>query len=89
MAFFYLTIDDGPSTNTHDKLRLFESYQIKAIWFCRGKNLEQQPNIAIQLIRRGHIIGNHSYSHPFFSQITYSECRNEIVRTFYGCQAAK
>lgn len=81
MASFYLTIDDGPTTDTINKLNFFNNNQIKAVWFCLGKNLEQHSDIAIRLIRHGHIIGNHSYSHPFFSQITYDECRNEIVQT--------
>ena len=81
MSNFYLTIDDGPSKDTVKKLKFFETHNIRAIWFCLGKNLEQYPDIAIELIKKGHIIGNHSYSHPFFSKTGLDKCRNEIIKT--------
>jgi glycosyltransferase involved in cell wall biosynthesis/peptidoglycan/xylan/chitin deacetylase (PgdA/CDA1 family) len=80
-SFFYLTIDDGPSTDTGEKIRLLAHHKSPAVWFCVGKNLEDYPETAMQLIESGHVIGNHSYAHPHFSAITLDECRDEIVRT--------
>ena len=81
MTPFYLTIDDGPSEDTETKWQLFEDHKISAIWFCLGKNLEKYPEVAMELIKKGHIIGNHSYNHPFFSQINFDECRDQIIKT--------
>jgi peptidoglycan/xylan/chitin deacetylase (PgdA/CDA1 family) len=80
-SFFYLTIDDGPSADTGEKIRLLADHKSPAVWFCVGKNLENYPDTAMQLIESGHVIGNHSYAHPHFSAITLDECRDEIVRT--------
>lgn len=81
MTPFYLTIDDCPSKDTANKLKFFEDHKISAIWFCLGKNLEKYSDSAIEIIKRGHIVGNHSYNHPFFSQITFDECQDQIMRT--------
>jgi len=80
-SFFYLTIDDGPSADTSEKIRLLADHKNRASWFCLGKKLENYPETAMQLIESGHVIGNHSYAHPHFSAITLDECRDEIVRT--------
>jgi hypothetical protein len=69
-SFFYLTIDDGPSADTGEKIRLLADHKIPAIWFCPGENLENYPETAMQLIESGHVIGNHSYAHPFFSALS-------------------
>jgi len=52
------------------KIRLLADHKIPAVWFCVGKNLENYPETARQLIESGHVIGNHSYAHPHFSAIT-------------------
>jgi len=59
-----LTFDDGPHEKfTPQVLDLLREHQIKASFFCIGKNVEKHPDIVKQIVREGHIIGNHSYSH--------------------------
>lgn len=77
----YLTIDDGPTEDLKEKVDFLESKGIKAIWFCQGKELEKFPEQAIYAIKKGHIIGSHSYSHPNFSEISLDEARNQIEKT--------
>jgi len=77
----YLTVDDGPREDYLQKLAYLEDKGIRAIWFCMGVDLEQFPDEAVQAIRKGHIIGNHSYDHPNFSTITLDEARDQITRT--------
>jgi peptidoglycan-N-acetylglucosamine deacetylase len=77
----YLTIDDGPTEDFADKLEFLESKTIKAIWLCVGKRLLWHRQAAILAITKGHIIGNHSYSHPHFSQISLEEAKREILST--------
>jgi peptidoglycan-N-acetylglucosamine deacetylase len=79
--FAYLTIDDSPTQDFLLKLNYLISKQIPAIWFCIGANMEQHPESVIAAIQQGYLIGNHSYSHPHFSEITLDAAYAEIQRT--------
>lgn len=60
----YLTFDDGPSPEvTPWVLDQLDEYGAKATFFCIGKNAELFPELVKEIIRRGHSIGNHTYSH--------------------------
>lgn len=60
----YITIDDGPTVeNTLWILDLLDSYQVKATFFCIGKNVEAHPELYAQIIERGHSVGLHGYDH--------------------------
>lgn len=60
----YLTFDDGPTPGvTEWVLELLKKENIKATFFCIGKNIEAQPNIFNSLVQEGHIIGNHTMNH--------------------------
>ncbi|MFK6999777.1 polysaccharide deacetylase family protein [Flavobacterium oreochromis] len=58
-----LTFDDGPTEFTPQVLDLLKQYQMKATFFCIGKQLEQYPEIAERIVAEGHLIANHTYSH--------------------------
>ena len=77
----YLTIDDGPSKDMKKKADFLVSKGIPAVWNCRGDNLEKWPEHAIYLIKKGFIIGNHSYNHPYFSDLSLEQCFEEIQKT--------
>jgi len=77
----YLTIDDGPTEDMKEKIDFLDYNGIKAIWFCQGKELEKFPDHTIYAIKKGHIIGSHSYDHPNFSEIDLDEARNQIKKT--------
>jgi peptidoglycan/xylan/chitin deacetylase (PgdA/CDA1 family) len=77
----YLTIDDAPSVDFLDKLNLLDRHGIPAVWFCQGNFMEQRPEMVIEAIRRGYIIGNHSYSHPSFETISTDQGFAEIRAT--------
>ena len=76
----YLTIDDSPSKDMTKKIDYLLSKGIPAIWFCRGNLIEKNPDKVIYAIKKGFIIGNHSYSHPHFSDLTLEECYREISK---------
>ncbi|WP_261376973.1 polysaccharide deacetylase family protein [Flavobacterium anhuiense] len=61
-----LTFDDGPSIYTLEVLELLKKYNVKATFFCIGKNIETHPEIIQKVISEGHLVGNHSYSHSKF-----------------------
>ena len=77
----YLTIDDSPSKNFLPKLHYLMEKEIPALFFCIGNLLEKHPDAAIQSIKAGYPIENHSYSHPHFSDITIEQCKVEIEKT--------
>lgn len=77
----YLTIDDSPSKHTITKIDFLKSHQIPAIFFCRGEYISQFKDHLLYAIQHGFLLGNHSYSHPYFSQISLTECIHEIQET--------
>lgn len=77
----YLTIDDAPSRNTLTKIKYLKEHNIPAIFYCRGNAIEQYKNHVVELIQAGFLIGNHSYSHPYFSKISNEDFFEEIHKT--------
>lgn len=77
-----LTFDDGPSTTmTPRVLDLLDKHGIKATFFLQGKHVDAHPDLAREVVERGHVVGNHSYTHPRFTQITAIQADEEILRT--------
>jgi len=60
-----LTFDDGPAAQTAPILAILKAENVKAAFFCIGKNMAAQPAILQQITAGGHLIGNHSYDHGF------------------------
>lgn len=59
-----LTFDDGPhGENTEAVLDLLSAKKIPAAFFCIGSKAETQPDVVRRMVRDGHLVGNHSYSH--------------------------
>lgn len=60
----FLTFDDGPSTNVTDSiLTILEQEKVRATFFCIGKNVKKNPELADKILKKGHSIGNHSMTH--------------------------
>lgn len=60
-----LTYDDGP--NDPHTLRLLEvlaKHDVRATFFFIGRYVLQRPEIAREVIRSGHVVGNHTFTHP-------------------------
>ncbi len=59
-----ITIDDGPDPEVTPKvLEILERYQARATFFCIGTRVASFPDIAREIVRRGHSIENHSLNH--------------------------
>lgn len=76
-----LTFDDGPTLYTLDLLKVLDKHQVQASFFLLGQSVENHPQIVDEIHKAGHLIGNHSYSHPNFDNLTDKEIINEINRT--------
>jgi peptidoglycan-N-acetylglucosamine deacetylase len=60
----YLTFDDGPTpVVTHKVIEILDAYKAKSTFFCLGRNVERHPEVFAEIVRNGHSIGNHTYSH--------------------------
>lgn len=60
-----ITIDDGPDPrDTPVLLDLLDRYQTKAVFFMIGEKVRAHPELAREIVRRGHEIGNHTLTHP-------------------------
>ncbi len=77
----YLTIDDGPSVARKEKVDILNQFGIQAVWFSEGRFMEIRPDELVYTIQKGHIVGNHAFSHSHFSELTLEQCRNEIIET--------
>jgi peptidoglycan/xylan/chitin deacetylase (PgdA/CDA1 family) len=75
-----LTIDDVPSRNTPVIVDELCARNITAIMFAVGMNVERFYDEAVYAVRKGMIVGNHSYSHAAFSAITFEACIAEIEK---------
>jgi peptidoglycan/xylan/chitin deacetylase (PgdA/CDA1 family) len=75
--------DDGPHpVYTIQILDILKSEGISALFAVTGKNAEMYPEIVEIMHREGHIIANHTYSHPYnILLLGYKRVRNEIART--------
>jgi len=79
--FMALTFDDGSdSANTLAILNILETYNVKSTFFLTGMSAEFYPASANQILEHGHEIGNHSYSHPDFIELTADEMKVEIEK---------
>lgn len=78
----YLTIDDCPSKDFLKKIDYLEKHKIPAILFCTGNLItEELENDIITAIKKGFIIGNHSWSHYDFTTLSKEEIKEEIIKT--------
>ncbi len=60
----YLTFDDGPTPEvTPWVLDTLERNNIKATFFCLGKNIQQHPELFQEILLKGHTVGNHTFDH--------------------------
>lgn len=77
----HLTIDDAPSEKMDVLLDYLISNNINAIFFCRGDYMERRPEPILRAIKNGFVIGNHAYSHRWFSELSLNEGLKEILKT--------
>ena len=61
-----LSFDDGPApvSALESILQTLQENEIKAEFYVLGNEVEQYPEAARMIVRQGHDIQNHSWSHP-------------------------
>lgn len=58
-----VSFDDGPTSVTPLILDVLKEKQVKAVFFCVGKQIKENSGILKRIDQEGHLIGNHSYTH--------------------------
>lgn len=60
----YLTFDDGPIPDvTEFVLDTLKAYRAKGTFFCVGDNVDRHPQLYQKILRKGHVVGNHTHHH--------------------------
>jgi peptidoglycan/xylan/chitin deacetylase (PgdA/CDA1 family) len=78
----YLTFDDGPDPDyTPRLLDLLAQHGVHASFFLVGHRIEQHPELVERIVAEGHMLGNHSYSHRSFKQMSLQQQVEEFRRT--------
>ena len=76
-----LTIDDIPEKVTKDIVDYLTEKNIPVVMFTIGQELEKDMDTVIYALKHGITVGNHSYTHPHFDELTYEEAVEEIEKT--------
>lgn len=73
-----LTIDDGPSKQSENLMKILEKYNIKAIFFINGIHDKEYAGVIKKEYDAGHTIGNHTWQHLNLSKIKEATALDEI-----------
>ncbi len=77
----YLTFDNGYENGYTGKiLDVLKEKKVPAIFFVTGHYVKTQPDLLIRMVNEGHLIGNHSWSHPDMTQISKETIIKELTK---------
>jgi peptidoglycan/xylan/chitin deacetylase (PgdA/CDA1 family) len=79
-----LTYDDGPNDIVTERLLdVLAHSNVRATFFLIGRYVRQRPQIARAIASAGHLIGNHTMTHPWLAWQSSARIRKELI----GCNA--
>lgn len=79
-AEFALTYDDGPNDrHTPQLLDLLAQHNVRATFFVIGNFVQERPDLVKRIHAAGHLIGNHTTSHPWLPLHAPRRVRNELA----------
>jgi peptidoglycan/xylan/chitin deacetylase (PgdA/CDA1 family) len=77
-----LTFDDGPDpVFTAQVLEILRRYGAVGTFFCVGLNARAYPELVGRITDAGHLVGNHTWSHPYLPDLTRDELLRQIDMT--------
>jgi peptidoglycan/xylan/chitin deacetylase (PgdA/CDA1 family) len=77
-----LTFDDGPNAAWTPKLlEILASHEVRATFFLLGGQANAEPELVRRMAAAGHVIGNHTWSHPNLARSSAQVIREELKRT--------
>ena len=75
-----LTFDDGPNdAATPELLDVLARHGVRATFFAIGNFVRQRPEITRAVVAAGHLLGNHTMSHPKLSMEPAARVRQELA----------
>jgi peptidoglycan/xylan/chitin deacetylase (PgdA/CDA1 family) len=75
-----LTYDDGPNDpHTLKLLDVLAKYSVRATFFMIGRYAQQRGDLAHAVAQAGHVIGNHTFTHPLLSFKSEAETRTQLM----------
>lgn len=81
----YLTFDNGYENGyTAQILNTLKEKRVPATFFVTGHYIKDQPDLLKRMVKEGHLIGNHSWSHPDMSQISNDRIKEELEKVKEG-----
>ena len=72
----------GWKVGTKRILDLLDRYGVKTTFFVPGLVIEQRPHVIEDILRRGHELAHHSYSHAWILSLTPEQEREEMQKGF-------
>ncbi|MCI3245911.1 polysaccharide deacetylase family protein [Streptomyces spinosisporus] len=77
-----LTFDDGPDPRyTPHILDTLAEYEVRATFFVCGEMADWNRDLLSRMADEGHVVGNHTWSHPLLTRLRRSKIRSEMERT--------
>ncbi|MET9099113.1 polysaccharide deacetylase family protein [Streptomyces antibioticus] len=77
-----LTFDDGPDPRyTPGVLDTLAEYDVRAMFFVCGEMATDHKDLLARMADEGHVVGNHTWSHPLLTSLTRRQIRSEMTRT--------
>jgi peptidoglycan-N-acetylglucosamine deacetylase len=77
-----LTFDDGPNPAfTPRLLELLDRHNVKTTFFMVGQYASKESTLTRQIADSGHVIGNHTWSHPNLARTAPQKVREELRTT--------
>jgi peptidoglycan/xylan/chitin deacetylase (PgdA/CDA1 family) len=73
-----ITIDDGPTKDTGELLKVLKEQNTHVTFFFIGQNAAAYPESVTEAVYLGHEVGYHSDTHPHMSQMTYDDQEKEF-----------
>lgn len=75
----YLTFDEGYENGyTSIILDTLKSNGVKAAFFVTGHYLKNQPELVKRMVDEGHIVGNHTNTHPSLPDVSNGQIKKEL-----------
>ena len=77
----YLTFDNGYENGyTAQILDVLKKHQVPATFFITGHYLKTEPELVKRMVKEGHIVGNHSWTHPDMTVLTDDAIKSELQK---------
>ncbi|MET8076300.1 polysaccharide deacetylase family protein [Streptomyces sp. NPDC005303] len=77
-----LTFDDGPDPRyTPHILDTLAEYDVRAMFFVCGEMAVDNQDLLARMSDEGHVVGNHTWSHPLLTRLSRSRIRTEMEGT--------